>query len=248
MYFPPIILYHGRNDCHWVQTWDTDKLLFRQQQCGEPAAIHRTGVDSDFIRGNIWFVKCGMAKDNRFTEITARLQKCLPSPEAPLLRLLAEMPTGLEPGMDVHCVCILPEQWQTIEKHPMCRRHQPLSVRPRRGWREAVAGQCLPAAGIKEEGAFLPGQELKKKKVVIPHKCNHAAMCTLQGEDRVHHFLGVRPPVYIITQENNRVGHGQNLVQERDKRSVAAVNITDDTGCGTRCLHTLHHHFSFCDH
>lgn len=82
-------------------------------------AVDRTGVNADFVCTHERLREHRMAKDNRLFEIKVCRQECIAGPEAPLRRLLAEVSTWLQTGMDVKGILVLPIEREGPEKGEM---------------------------------------------------------------------------------------------------------------------------------
>ena len=102
--------------CIRSQAGNADEFPLRQKEGGELASIDRPGVDTYFVNSDQGLGQGGMVKYNGLTEIQRGAQKLFPCPEAPLRCLLAEMASGLQSGVNVNGMLVLPIERQTAEE------------------------------------------------------------------------------------------------------------------------------------
>ena len=215
-----------------------DELPARQEDGGQPAAIHRSGVQSDPPWSHQGFREHGVPEHYWLAEIVGRSQELLPCPQAPLLRLLAQMRSGLKAGMHIDGVAVLPEQGQAGEESTVFRRYPAGDLVGIRCWLQGITGQGLPPPNLKKQRPVATGQVLEKQEVVITHKRYNVCPRFQQGEHSFHYRFGIRSTVHVIAEEDQRVGPVGNLGQQVDKHIVAAVNVADHA----RCWFMGHHH------
>ena len=138
------------------------------------------------------------------------------------------MAAWLESGMYIDSMLIFPVEGKAVEEGIMLRRDG--GCRIMLGiLGDAITFQGFLTADMEEEILIaLPGQIVKKHKVVITHERDHASVLFLKRDYNVDHFLGLRSPVNIIAKKNDCVHIAFDFGKQVFKRSGTAVDITDN--------------------